>query len=71
MAFAVGEALRDAPVRPSRVVVRLVLGQDGAQVRFSHRIGRQIVTDLRKRESGCYLSSWRAMTMRWIWLVPS
>jgi hypothetical protein len=19
----------------------------------------------------CYLSSWRAMTMRWIWLVPS
>ena len=32
---------------------------------------RQIVTDLRKRELGRYFRSWRAMTMRWIWLVPS
>jgi len=37
----------------------------------SHRIGRQIITDLRKREPGCYFRSWRAMIMRWIWLVPS
>ncbi len=31
--FAVGDALGDALVRPSRVVMRLVLGQDGAQMR--------------------------------------
>ena len=30
--FAVGDALGDALVRPGRVVVRLVLGQDGAQM---------------------------------------
>jgi hypothetical protein len=30
--FAVGDALGGALVRPGRVVVRLVLGQDGAQV---------------------------------------
>src|ERR1022692_4459473 len=34
-AFAVGDTLRDALVRPSRVVVRLVLGQDGAQMRLT------------------------------------
>ncbi len=33
--FAVGDALGDALVRPGRVVVRLVLGQDGAQVRLT------------------------------------
>ena len=32
---------------------------------------RQTGTDLRKRNPSCYFSSWRAMTMRWIWLVPS
>ena len=31
-AFVVGDALRDALVRPGTVVVRLVFGQDGAQV---------------------------------------
>jgi hypothetical protein len=30
--FAVGDALGDALVRPGRVVMRLVFGQDGAQV---------------------------------------
>ena len=30
--FAVGDALGDALVRPGRVVMRLVLGQDGAEV---------------------------------------
>ena len=30
--FAVGDALGDALVRPGRVVVRLVFGQDGAQM---------------------------------------
>ena len=30
--FAVGDALRDALVGPGRVVVHLVLGQDGAQM---------------------------------------
>ena len=30
--FAVGDALGDALVRPGRAVMRLVLGQDGAQV---------------------------------------
>ena len=30
--FVVGDALGDALVRPGRVVVRLVLGQDGAQM---------------------------------------
>ena len=34
-AFTVGDTLRDALVRPSRVVVRLVPGQDGAQVRLT------------------------------------
>ena len=33
--FAVGDALGDALVRPSRVVMHLVLGQDGAQVRLA------------------------------------
>ena len=32
IAFAVGDALRDALVRPGSVVVRLVFGQDGVQV---------------------------------------
>jgi hypothetical protein len=32
--FTVGDALGDALVRPGRVVVRLVLGQHGAQVRL-------------------------------------
>ena len=35
MAFAVGDTLRDALVRPSHVVVRLVLGQDGAKMRLT------------------------------------
>ena len=33
--FAVGDALADTLVRPGRVVMRLVLGQDGAQVRLT------------------------------------
>jgi hypothetical protein len=33
--FAVGDALADALVRPSRVVMRLVLGQDGTQMRLT------------------------------------
>jgi hypothetical protein len=33
--FAVGDALRDVLVRPGRVVVGLVLGQDGAQMRLT------------------------------------
>ena len=33
--FAVGDALGDALVRPGRVVVRLVFGQDGAQMRLA------------------------------------
>ena len=33
--FAAGDALGDALVRPGRVVMRLVLGQDGAQMRFT------------------------------------
>ena len=33
--FAVGDALGDALVRPGRVVMRLVLGQHGAQMRFT------------------------------------
>jgi hypothetical protein len=33
--FAVGDALGDALVRPGRVVVRLVFGQDGAQMPFA------------------------------------
>ena len=35
MAFAAGDTLRDALVRPSPVVMRLVLGQDGAQMRLT------------------------------------
>jgi hypothetical protein len=34
-------------------------------------IARQIVTDQQKRMPGRYFSNCRAMTMRWIWLVPS
>jgi len=30
-----------------------------------------IGADQRNRRSSRYLSSWRAITMRWIWLVPS
>jgi hypothetical protein len=33
--FAVGDALSDALVRPGRVVVHLVFGQDGAQMRLT------------------------------------
>ena len=33
--LAAGDALGDALVRPGRVVVHLVLGQDGAQVCFA------------------------------------
>ena len=33
--FAVGHALGDALVRPGRVVVQLILGQDGPPVRFT------------------------------------
>ena len=33
--FAVGDALSDALVRPGRVVVHLVVGQDGAQMRLT------------------------------------
>jgi len=33
--FAAGDALGDALVRPGRVVVHLVLGQDGAQMRLT------------------------------------
>ena len=33
--FAVGDVLGDALVRPSRVVMRLVLSQDGAQMRLT------------------------------------
>ena len=33
--FAVGDALGDALVRPSRVVMHLVLGQYGAQMRLA------------------------------------
>jgi hypothetical protein len=32
VAFVVGDALGDARVRPGRVVVHLVSGQDGAQM---------------------------------------
>ena len=35
VACAVGDALRDALVRPGRVVMRLVSGQHGAQMRFT------------------------------------
>jgi hypothetical protein len=35
VAFGVGDALDDALVRPGRVVVRLVSGQDCAQVRLA------------------------------------
>ena len=35
VAFVVGDALRDALVRPGSVVVRLVFGQDGAQMRLT------------------------------------
>ena len=41
-AFAVGDTLRDALVRPGRVVVRLVFGQDSAQMRLTenqHPVG--------------------------------
>jgi hypothetical protein len=30
-----------------------------------------IGADQRNRRSSRYFSSWRAITMRWIWLVPS
>ena len=33
--FVVGNALGDAPVRPGGVVVRLVFGQNGAQMSFA------------------------------------
>ena len=33
--FTVGDALGDALVWPSRVVMRLLLGQDGAQMRLT------------------------------------
>ena len=39
--FAVGDALGDALVRPGRVVVHLVLGQDGAQVALAERESAQ------------------------------
>ncbi len=35
VAFAIGDALGDALVRPGRVVVHLVLGQHGAQMRLT------------------------------------
>ena len=34
-------------------------------------IARQIIADLRERGPDCYFRSWRAITMRLIWLVPS
>jgi hypothetical protein len=40
--FAVGDALSDALVRPGRVVMRLVVGQDGTQVALAedqHAVG--------------------------------
>jgi hypothetical protein len=40
-----------------------------------HQTGRravhQIATDLRKHQKVRYFSSCRAITTRWIWLVPS
>jgi len=30
-----------------------------------------MAADQRKRQLDGYFSSWRAMTTRWIWLVPS
>ena len=48
--FAVGDALGDALVRPGRVVMRMVLGQDGAQValaEFTRRVSRYEVDEPR------------------------
>jgi hypothetical protein len=36
-----------------------------------HPPAQQMAADQRKRQLLRYLSSWRAMTTRWIWLVPS
>ena len=46
---------------------------DQAPYAISSTTGRpaQIGTDLQKRNPGCYFRSCLAMTMRWIWLVPS
>jgi len=34
-------------------------------------IPRWVAADLRKHRPTRYLNTWQAMTMRWIWLVPS
>jgi hypothetical protein len=44
---AVGDALGDALVRPGRVLVHLVLGQDGAQMRLAEN--QHAVEDFRRR----------------------
>ena len=47
MAFTLGDTLGDALVRPSRVVVRLVPGQDGPQMRLTEN--QHAVEELRRR----------------------
>ena len=51
--FAVGDALRDALVRPGRVVVRLVFGQDGEQVALAE--DQHAVKELAAQGCGCRL----------------
>jgi hypothetical protein len=49
--------------------------RDPQIVPAGHQTGRravhQIATDLRKYQKVRYFRSWRAITTRWIWLVPS
>jgi hypothetical protein len=54
--FAVGDALGDALVRPGRVVMRLVLGQDGAQVALAedqHAVEELSAQGTDKALAGC------------------
>ena len=54
--FAVGDALGDALVRPGRVVMRLVFGQDGAQVALAedqHAVEELSAQGADKALAGC------------------
>jgi hypothetical protein len=65
MARAVGDALADALVRPGGVVVLLVFGQNGSQVRFAEDQATAAGTDLddhctRRERSGHPITDGRA-----------
>ena len=59
--------------REQRAKRRAVNVAQARPARHPHNKGaaQQMAADLRKRQRQRYFSSWRAITTRWIWLVPS